>query len=332
MVRFQEKHNFKIKKMRDEMNAKTDESDVKTDESDIGGPEFGDYDAATEAVIRDILSQQEKCIDCLIDGKDDLTILRKIFSKFSTIKKALQVLDPQFKFCLFEVRKFSWWEPVILVRRLLSTTFMFFAMICKPFVQKYLWVIITVIYIPAMYTFESIDDSFVLINPEDVAQAPRFNFASTVIHTCSTVPKGQPLLLTYSYQIVTGWYEVLVYAFTIGFTVRQLGQAQVPIYDWITVDELMDDECETEEDEQLFSFRGHKMTQFECMDFMIEGYFRAILVGKEFESVVEEEVDMICPIEMSASQSQLSSACLNTNLQGHNASGGTVTAEVGYGK
>ncbi len=43
----------------------------------------------------------------------------------------------------------------------------------------------------------------------------------------------------------------------------------------------MDDECETEEDEQLFSFRGQKMTWFECMDIMIEGYFDVILVGKK---------------------------------------------------
>jgi hypothetical protein len=162
---------------------------------------------------------------------------------------------------------------------MLVVAFNFLVIICKPFVQHYLWIIITAVYIPAMYFFDSISDVFVLINPEDVADTPRFDLVPAV-YNCSSVPKGHPVLLTYSYQIVSGWYEVLVFAFTIGFTVRQLGQAQIPIYDWITVDELMDDECETDEDEQLFSYRDQKMTRFECMDILIEGYFHAILVAK----------------------------------------------------
>jgi hypothetical protein len=254
----------------------------------IGDSRFGDYDKVTYEVIQEILKKQEKQIQWLISAATNKKTLKAIFSDFLCVKEMLQILDPQFKFCLFEVRRFSWWELGTLAGRLLSMCLFVLAMVFKPFVQQYLWIIITVIYIPAMYIFDSISDEYILINPEDVAHFPLFDFAPNVSN-CSSAPKGHPLLLTYSHQIVSGWYDVLVYAFTIGFTVRQLGQAQIPIYDWITVDELMDDECETDEDEQLFSYRGQKMTRFECMDILIEGFFYAILVGK-FKAAEEDVI------------------------------------------
>ncbi len=136
-----------------------------------------------------------------------------------------------------------------------------------------------------MYTFNFISDEYILVNPADFFHVS-FDFSPT-IRNCSSAPKGQPLVITYSNQIITGWYDVLVYTFTIGFAVRAVSQAQIPIYDWITVDELMDNNCETDEDEQIFSFWGQKMSTFECNNILIENYFNAILLGKE---VLEPDV------------------------------------------
>jgi hypothetical protein len=270
VVRFQEKVKNRDHKV----------STAQSDSSDNDSSIFGHYVEATRNEIMNILKERQNKIEVLIEAKDDMERLIRIFSEFSDIKEMLQILDPRFKFCFFEEMSLSLWNIYSIAGRLLSTVFFFLVIICKPLVQQHLWIIITVIYIPAMYIFDSISEAYVLINPEDAASPQRFDFGPT-IYNCSSAPKGHPLLVTYSYQIVSGWRDVLVYAFTIGFTVRQLGLAQVPIYDWITVDELMDDECETEEDEQLFSFRGQKMTWFECMDILIEGYFDAILVGKK---------------------------------------------------
>jgi hypothetical protein len=245
---------------------------------------FGQYNRTVKDHIVSRLKLRQKQIEKYIAAKDSDEEVREICTEFERAKNMLQSLDPQLKFCFFED-----WTPdhfvsfLSIVQRLISTIFFYAVIICKPFIQQYLWVVITAIYIPAMYQFDSIGDNYVLINPRDAAAHPRFDFGPTV-YSCPSAPPGHPILLNYSYQIVSGWYDVLVYAFTIGFTIRQLGLAQMPIYDWITVDELMDDSCETAEDEQLFSFREHKMSWFECMDVLIDRYFDAILRGQKEQS------------------------------------------------
>ena len=131
-------------------------------------------------------------------------------------------LDPKFKTCFFEDKILHpFWSRFSILWRLINTVLFFLAIICKPYVQHYLWIFITGIYIPAMYVFDSIGDEYVLINPKDAASSPKFDFGAAV-YNCSSAPPGHPILLNYSYQIVSGWYDVLVYAFTIGFTVRGL--------------------------------------------------------------------------------------------------------------
>jgi hypothetical protein len=178
--------------------------------------QFGKYDKATYGVIKDKLKRQEEPIAWLINAKYSTDVLKKICFEFSCFKEVLQILNPQFKFYLFEVKSLSssWWRLVPLALRLFSTVLFYISIICKPFIRKHLWIVITAIYIPAMYIFDSISDTFVLINPDDVAHSQRFNFASA-IYNCSSAPKGRPLLLTYSYHVVSGWHDVLVYAFTI---------------------------------------------------------------------------------------------------------------------
>ena len=263
MNRFQEKRALLFKE-----NAKHDPSE--------NSAKFGNYDLTTKAAISSILESYYEQLSWFKTANQDR--IKIICENLSFIKAMFQILDPQLSLCMFECPEPSILQVLGRLPRAIGTFIYFLFMPCKIYVQQYLWIVITLIYIPTMFTFDTISNEYILVNPADFSKVS-FDFSSTLLN-CSSAPKGQPLVITYSNQIITGWYEVLVYTFTIGFAVRTVSQAQIPIYDWITVDELMDKNCETDEDEQLFSFRGQTMSTFECNNILIENYFNAILLGQ----------------------------------------------------
>jgi hypothetical protein len=110
---------------------------------------------------------------------------------------------------------------------------------CREPLRRFMWLIIALIYIAGIYNLDRITESYILVNPSDLYGQMLVDFQVSSIHNCSQAPVGQPVLMRYSHKFLTS-YAIVAYGISIGLVIRNISEQQASVYDWVTMDELLD--------------------------------------------------------------------------------------------
>lgn len=134
------------------------------------------------------------------------------------------------------------------------------------FAQQYLWVILLVVYIPLMYAFNAITETYIIANRADfpfVTNSGTDNY----VEACDALPVGSPVYFMYDKVFTSGWLSVIVSAFSFAFVGKKLADLQVQVYNWIDQDRYMDPEDTYICYKDIHLHRQRIVTTAECDDF-----------------------------------------------------------------
>ena len=128
---------------------------------------------------------------------------------------------------------------------------------CRQPLRYMLWVIIASIYIAGIHFLDEISEHYILKNPNDAHALAYVDFQVNSVNNCSLAPVDQPLLLRYSHKFLTS-YGIVAYGLTIGLIIRSISEQQAGLYDWVSLDDLLDQDRAKQESAVKLVMRGNK--------------------------------------------------------------------------
>jgi hypothetical protein len=157
----------------------------------------------------------------------------------------------------------------------------------RPYLQDLLWIVIALIYIIGMKYLDEIGAYYILVNPHDSLARNSFSFEVNAIKNCSFAPVGRPVLVYYSFKFLSA-YGMMAYGVTIGLVVRAISEQQRNVYDFLSMDDVVDQTSDNHASAMQLIFRSRvQLPSNICHAVHMDMLFR-----KMTEEMMPKDVDL----------------------------------------